>query len=666
MINITKFNTSKSRQDIYGYILVGFSFLLLTLITVKTFAPEIRSEAANQTASQALGPYTMSMSNDSVTNISIAPSASQTVYSTSNNISVINTCPAGATITMTTNSTTSNSLIRAAVNSDTLTKEIAATTSTSLDNNSWGYALNNSSTYYAVPKKDETAAIIYDESIARTSAYTIPLEFGVKVDNNMPSGTYSNDVVYSLTPKSGCLTYSITWDMNGGTAKSGATYPTSLTWDQTVNLSTLTPTKSGYTFAGWSSGTSTFTGSETAANLNSGSAKTIAMTAQWTPGIYKITLNNQSATSAGSTAIYEKYATGWYSDSGATTSISTITKPTKTGYTFVGYFTSTNCSGTQRITADGRIIAGNTTYTAAGTLYACWNNEWTFDYTGSVQTFTAPAAGYYKLEVWGAQGGDSDSTNQHYGGKGGYSYGVYQTNANSNLYVVVGGAGLNGSNNDKTYYSGGYNGGGSAYQENGGAGSGGGATHIATRTGLLSSLSSYQSSVLIVAGGGGGGGGSDANDSDSTDGGNGGGISGSNANDTSDATGGKGGSQTTGGAHGVEGTSTDDGDNGSFGLGGNTINGNGGNDDSGGGGGAGWYGGGCGSDGGTGGGGGSGYIGNSLLLGEKRMYQYSTGCTSSTATATYTVCTSSTGHAVANAANTGNGYAKITYLGTAI
>ena len=29
-----------------------------------------------------------------------------------------------------------------------------------------------------------------------------------------------------------------------------------------------------------------------------------------------------------------------------------------------------------------------------------------YKHTGSVQTFTAPVDGVYKLEVWGAQGGD--------------------------------------------------------------------------------------------------------------------------------------------------------------------------------------------------------------------------------------------------------------------
>ena len=34
----------------------------------------------------------------------------------------------------------------------------------------------------------------------------------------------------------------------------------------------------------------------------------------------------------------------------------------------------------------------------------------TFNYTGSLQTFTAPADGVYKLQVWGAQGGSYDTT----------------------------------------------------------------------------------------------------------------------------------------------------------------------------------------------------------------------------------------------------------------
>ena len=50
----------------YGNILVGLSFLSLTFLTVKTFAPDIKSNAETQNISETVGPYTMSMSNDTV------------------------------------------------------------------------------------------------------------------------------------------------------------------------------------------------------------------------------------------------------------------------------------------------------------------------------------------------------------------------------------------------------------------------------------------------------------------------------------------------------------------------------------------------------------------------------------------------------------------------
>lgn len=113
--NISNFYT---RQSVYGNILVGFSFLALTLLTVKTLAPQIDTDATSQTASQTVGPWSLSMANDSAVTINITPTSSQAVYTATNNLSVTNSCTAGATITMTTNSTASNSLTRAAVSSD--------------------------------------------------------------------------------------------------------------------------------------------------------------------------------------------------------------------------------------------------------------------------------------------------------------------------------------------------------------------------------------------------------------------------------------------------------------------------------------------------------------------------------------------------------------------
>ncbi len=137
-----------------------------------------------------------------------------------------------------------------------------------------------------------------------------------------------------------------------------------------------------------------------------------------------------------------------------------------------------------------------------------------FNYTGSVQSFTAPAAGLYMLEVYGGQGG-----NEYAGsGCGGYSKGYVALEEGQTLYICVGGQG--GSANCNTNYdngtqivtAGGYNGGGNSYMliQNYFTwycnGAGGGATHIATTNrGVLSNYANYKDEVLIVAGGGSGG-----------------------------------------------------------------------------------------------------------------------------------------------------------------
>ncbi len=256
------------------------------------------------------------------------------------------------------------------------------------------------------------------------------------------------------------------------------------------------------------------------------------------------------------------------------------------------------------------------------------SKEYVFDYTGGEQTFTVPKTGYYKLEVWGAQGGTHSTS---IGGYGGYSTGIIKLNEADNLYVHVGGT--------TTAESGGYNGGGTGVSNIYGLGrGGGGATHIATVSGSLASLSAKINNILIVAGGGGGGA-SWTDGKQYFSGGGGGGISGVvgvkySAGVTTVA-----GNQTSGNA---------------FGLGQNGTTawsaGSGG----------GLYGGISGKH--SGGAGGSGYIGNTNLI-NKSMYCYN--CTMSTAESTKTfstTCTNTT--ATANCSKQGNGYAKIVYIGS--
>lgn len=138
-----------------------------------------------------------------------------------------------------------------------------------------------------------------------------------------------------------------------------------------------------------------------------------------------------------------------------------------------------------------------------------------FNYTGSVQTFTAPCDGEYLLEAAGAQGCGENDTD---GGKGGYSSGKIKLKKGQTINIYVGAAGVYGQT------TGAYNGGGGSGPY--GAG-GGGATHIAlTARGELKNYNAYRSDVLIVAGGGGGSGSDWYNRSA---GGSGGGVSGGTA-----------------------------------------------------------------------------------------------------------------------------------------
>ena len=115
------------------------------------------------------------------------------------------------------------------------------------------------------------------------------------------------------------------------------------------------------------------------------------------PSVVSVTLNNQSATTAGTGTIYEKFETGWYSNSAATTSISSITIPTKTGLTFGGYFTGMNGTGTQIIDQLGNIIGSNTSLFDDATIYAHWTNIATITLNNQSAT-TAGTATLYELE----------------------------------------------------------------------------------------------------------------------------------------------------------------------------------------------------------------------------------------------------------------------------
>ncbi|MDR3125762.1 MAG: DUF5011 domain-containing protein [Candidatus Nomurabacteria bacterium] len=230
----------------------------------------------------------------------------------------------------------------------------------------------------------------------------------------------------------------------------------------------------------------------------------------------------------------------------------------------------------------------------------------TFDCTNAAQEWTAPYAGQFQLEVWGAAGGDNSATNT--GGKGGYATGTIQLRAGEKIWVNVG---CRGQTTTGSYAPGGWNGGGRGAKFSSlPTGGGGGATDI-----RIASESTGQPSLLtrvLVAGGGGGSGSNNGTATLINKGGAGGGLFGIDGI-TSSLHIGLGGTQTAGGTTGSDSRRDAVNGLGTFGQGGSMLAGTTNGLTTGGGGGGGWYGGGAGVW--EGGGGGSGYAWTSAMAG---------------------------------------------------
>lgn len=158
--------------------------------------------------------------------------------------------------------------------------------------------------------------------------------------------------------------YTITYNLNGGT--NHPNNPANYTIESAA-IELQNPTKTGYTFAGWYDN-STFSGSPVT-TIATGSTGNKTFYARWTANTYTVTLDREPSTdgTASVTATYDA-------------AMPAITIPTRTGYTFGGYYTEKNGGGTQYYNENGgsaRVwnIAGNTT------LYAKWTAiEYTITY----------------------------------------------------------------------------------------------------------------------------------------------------------------------------------------------------------------------------------------------------------------------------------------------
>lgn len=171
-------------------------------------------------------------------------------------------------------------------------------------------------------------------------------------------GWYSNSG--ATRQSSVTLTYgaphSVNYNANGG---SNAPSTQTKYYNKTLTLSTTKPTKTGYTFKGWGTSSTATTVAYAAGASYTNNAK-LNLYAIWTANTYKITYNANGGSGAPSAQTKTH---------GTSLTLST-TKPTRTGYTFLGWSTSS--------TATSATYSAGASYTAnsAATLYAVWSQNY--------------------------------------------------------------------------------------------------------------------------------------------------------------------------------------------------------------------------------------------------------------------------------------------------
>ncbi len=171
----------------------------------------------------------------------------------------------------------------------------------------------------------------------------------VSTVNYLPGSTVSFDhnylILYAVWEK---MVYTLTYNANGG---NGA--PSSQTGNTSYTVSSIVPTRSGYNFIGWSTNSNA-----TSASYTPGSAINISqdttLYAVWSKKTYTLSYNANGGSGAPA------------SQSGNTSHTISNTKPTRNGYTFLGWATSSSSATPSYAPGDTISINTNTT------LYAIW------------------------------------------------------------------------------------------------------------------------------------------------------------------------------------------------------------------------------------------------------------------------------------------------------
>ncbi|MBQ9017118.1 InlB B-repeat-containing protein, partial [Candidatus Saccharibacteria bacterium] len=208
-----------------------------------------------------------------------------------------------------------------------------------------------------------------------TTSNSFNFYYGVNVSTAKTPGTYGGEVLYTVLMNDACLKYTL--NFNGNSATTNTLTSQDLTFDSTIDLSTISSSsviaRTGYTLTGWKDQNNNEYGTSGTADINPSDLASVTLTAQWTANSYAVVYNANGGT--GTTASQ----TGQTYGSNVTLRANGFTYAS---HTFLGWSLDS--------TAEDKSYDASTTYTvaelaaAAGvtntngatiTLYAIWEEE---------------------------------------------------------------------------------------------------------------------------------------------------------------------------------------------------------------------------------------------------------------------------------------------------
>ncbi len=218
-------------------------------------------------------------------------------------------------------------------------------------------------------------------------------------------GSYTSNADQAFYPVWTINSHTLAWEWNGGSTSGSYTaggtknYGTTITYPANGTMS-----KTGYNFTGW---TTDPTGTPTKMP-----DADLTITANWSAKTYSNTLDREGGTT-GSTSVTTTYNS---------TALTSYTAPTKTGYTFGGYWSGDDGTGTEVINTSGALKASVTVSELA------WTNsssQWVKD--GAVTMYAKWTAKNYTVTLNDGSGS---------GGSGSKSV-TYDSNTNLTTNVAV-------------------------------------------------------------------------------------------------------------------------------------------------------------------------------------------------------------------------------------